>query len=118
MTWLGGFAVFSGVLLILALGVRVVLLLARHGKERMATKPSYARRLEPAPLERAGDQVDVLAQELIAEHGADAVFEAARRALADLDDAEGKSRAVWRRVLELAERGRPPSAVTESRVTP
>jgi putative NADH-flavin reductase len=106
MTWLGGFVLGLGVLLVAALaGSRIMRVVRRRAGSRTAGA-CYAERLDAEA--ETGDQDDIhrTADALIREHGAAAVIEAARRTLSNLDDRDLKSRAVWRQVLASAEERR------------
>lgn len=103
MTWLGGLVLGFGLLLLVALGGRMILHLVRQRRNRSIQATSYTERLELTTKNGKDDEIDQMAQALIREHGADAVIKAARRALAGLDEGDSRSQAVWRRVLQTAE---------------
>jgi hypothetical protein len=102
MTWLGGIVLGLGVALVVVLAASRVrhAVLQRGGSAAEAA--SYAGRLGSDRENGAGNEVNRMADELIREHGAGAVIEAAHRAIAELDDDDRKGQAVWQRVLESA----------------
>jgi hypothetical protein len=99
MTWLGGF--------VLGLGVLVVAALAGHRVRRMmrrrAAEASDAKRLDAEAARALADEIGPTADALIREHGAGAVIQAAKRVLPTLDERDRKGLAVWQRVLQSAE---------------
>ena len=102
MTWLGGIVLGLGVALVVVLAAsKIRQSVLRRGRLSEKTS-SYAGRLNPDTENGAGDDVNRMADELIREHGAGAVIEAARRAIAKLDDDDRQGQAVWQRVLESA----------------
>lgn len=106
MTWLGGFVLGLGVLLVAALaGYRIMRVVRRRAGSR-AAGASYAARLDLDSEADGQDKIHQTADALIREHGAGAVIAAAKRALSDLDDGDLKGQTVWRQVLESAEQSR------------
>lgn len=106
MTWLGGFIIGVGVLLVSVLGGYAIVRAVRRRAGSRADRGAYAGRLDPELGTVDREEIHLTAESLIGEHGADAVIEAARRALATLDEGDVQARAVWRRVLESAEDSR------------
>ena len=102
MTWLGGIVLGLGVILVAGLvWFKIRGILKRRGGFPAKTE-SYAGRLDPDAENGANDEINRMAEDLIREHGPDAVIEAARRAISHLDDDDRRSQAVWQRVLESA----------------
>lgn len=99
MTWLGGFVLGLGVLVVAALaGYRV-----RQVMRRRAAEASYAERLDAEAARALADEIGQTADALIREHGAGAVIQAAERVLPTLDERDRKGQAVWQQVLQSAE---------------
>ena len=106
MTWLGTIALGLGVLLVAVLaGYRIRRTVHRRA-EALGVGISYADRLDIETGPDVPDAVNRTADDLIREHGAGAVIEAAKQVLPTLDEDDSRSRAVWRRVLESAEESR------------
>lgn len=106
MTWFGGIALGLGALLVGALIAYRILQVARRRVGSREKEASYADRLEVDSEVPVPDDLDHAADDLIREHGADAVIEAAERMLATLDERDLRARAVWRKVLDSAEASR------------
>ena len=102
MTWLGGIVLGLGVALVIVLAASRVRRAVLQRSGSAAEAASYTGRLSPDRENGARDEVNRMADELIREHGAGAVIEAAHRAIAELDDDDRKGQAVWQRVLESA----------------
>ena len=109
MTWVGAIVLGLGVLLVVGLGAGLVWRLVDRRSDGTATSRtvSYAERLDPDGESGvwengSGAEINRMAEELIREHGAGAVIEAARQAIAKLADDDRKGQAVWQQVLESA----------------
>jgi hypothetical protein len=103
MTWFGGLVLGLGLLLVATLGGRKAFHLLRLRRERSARNRSYAERLDLKAETGLEDEIDRMVRDLLREHGMDSVVKAAKRALANLDEHDARSRAVWQRVLQAAQ---------------